>query len=183
MGLSPRSAHADSGRTAQRFAKLSPSAAAIFRVLGSGTGGFSLAGLGKFKIDGFAAGPAHDEVESELELGVLATILEAGWIADLNAIAGRGLGDDGETDAEGRLRLARRVGSMLQLGIDGQARVRLAGPRTLPNGRSWDFAAGPQALLWVNHFYGSITAGPTTMGLTSSNIGWMAVASFGGTTF
>jgi hypothetical protein len=161
----------------------SPSAAVIVGLYGNRSEGLSLSGLGKFKIDGFAAGPDHDEVESELEIGFLASFVESGWLLDLNAIAGRGLGDDGETDAEGRLRFARSLGSMFRLGVDGQARARLSGPRTLPNGRTWDFAAGPQAVLGLDNFYGSLTAGPTTSGLTSSNVGWVAMAAVGGTTF
>jgi hypothetical protein len=161
----------------------SPSGAVIARLYGSGSQGLSFSGLGKFKIDGFAAGPKHDEVESEIEIGFLASVVDSGWLLDLNAIAGRGLGDDGETDAEGRLRLARSLGSMLRLGVDGQARARLSGPRTLPNGRTWDFAVGPQALLGLDNFYGSFTAGPTTSGLTSSNVGWAVMAAVGGTTF
>ena len=161
----------------------SPSAAVIVGLHGNRTEGLSLSGLGKFKIDGFAAGPDHDEVESEIEIGFLASVAEPGWLFDLNAIAGRGLGDDGETDAEGRLRFARSLGSMFRLGVDAQARARLSGPRTLPNGRTWDFAAGAQTLLGVDNFYGSLTAGPTTSGLTNSNVGWVVVAAVGGTTF
>jgi hypothetical protein len=161
----------------------SPSAAGIVRLYGSGKEGLSLGGIGKFKIDGFAAGPTHDEVESEIEIGALLSYGYLGWHFDLNGIAGRGLGDDGETDAEGRLRLARDLGDWGRVGLDGQARARLSGPRDLPNGRTWDFAAGPQFLVQQGAFYGSITAGPSTMGLESKRVGLVAIATIGGTTF
>src|SRR5262245_37889580 len=85
----------------------SPSAAAIVRLVGNAREGFTLGALGKFKIDGFGKWANGDEVESELEMGALLSFAEAGWHADANAIAGRGLGDEGEMDAEGRLRLGR----------------------------------------------------------------------------
>jgi hypothetical protein len=93
------------------------------------------------------------------------------------------LGDEGEMDAEGRLRLGRDVGSWVRLGLDGQARVRVAGPMTLANGRTWDFAAGPQFLAYSGPFFGSLTAGPTTTGLVTNNVGFTAMLSVGGTTF
>jgi hypothetical protein len=165
------------------YGNFSPSAAVLFRALGDREAGWSLAALGKFKIDGFASGPDHDEVESEVEIGALASFARAGWFVDANSIVGRGTGDDGEVDVEGRLRLGRDVTRTLRLGIDGQARDRVAGPRYLPNGRTWDFAAGAQAVLSVSNFFGSLTAGPTTMGLQSSKVGWTVLASFGAVSF
>ena len=91
-------------------------------------------------------------------------------------------GDDGETDAEGRLRFGYDLGSLLRLGLDGQARARLGGPRYLPNGRTWDFAGGPQLLLGTGALYGAITAGPATQGLTSDGVGVAAALAVGGTT-
>jgi len=67
----------------------SPSAAGMFRLLGTGTDDVTIAALGKFKVDGFAGGPSHDEVESEIELGALLSYATAGWHLDLNAIGGR----------------------------------------------------------------------------------------------
>jgi hypothetical protein len=161
----------------------SPSAAAIVRLYGDGREGLTLGGLGKFKIDGFGKGPDGEEVESEIEIGALLSIAAAGWHLDANAIAGRGLGDEGEMDTEGRLRLGRDLGSWARLGVDSQWRVRVAGPLTLANGRSWDFAAGPQFLAYSGNFFSALTAGPTTMGLVSENVGWTAMLSVGGTTF
>jgi hypothetical protein len=161
----------------------SPSATAMVRLYGNGRAGLSLGALGKFKVDGFAAGPNHDEMESELEAGALLSYIEAGWYVDANAIGGMGLGDDGEADAEGRLRLGRDLGQNVRVGLDGQARLRLSGPRSLPNGRSWDFAAGPQVMAGFGNFFVSTTAGPSTVGLLSKAVGWTAMLAVGGTTF
>jgi hypothetical protein len=161
----------------------SPSATAIVRILGDGREGFTLGGLGKFKIDGFGKGPDGEEVESEIEAGALLSYASAGFHLDLNAIYGVGLGDEGEMDAEGRLRAGYDVGTWARVGIDSQARRRVAGPLNLPNGRSWDFAAGPQFLAYSGNFFGAVTAGPTTMGLISDKVGYTALLSVGGTTF
>jgi hypothetical protein len=163
--------------------EFSPSVAMIVNLYGDGAKGFSLGALGKFKIDGFAAGPSHDEVESEAELGALVSYRGESFYLDANAIAGRGMGDEGETDAEGRLRLGGRLGTYVRLGIDGQVRARAAGPRLLANGRTWDFAAGPQAAWSWDRWYGSFTAGPTTMGLVSRNVGWVATLAIGAIAF
>jgi hypothetical protein len=164
------------------FGNFSPSAAMVFRLYGTPGDGFSLGAIGKFKVDGFAGGPTRDEVEAEVELGMLASYVRSGWHVDLNAIAGRGTGDDGETDAEARLRIGRDFGQWVRLGVDGQTRVRLSGPKYLPNGQIWDFAAGPQIMIGSRHFYGALTGGPATMGLISPNVGWTVVASIGGST-
>ncbi len=163
--------------------EFSPSAAAIFRIYGDGREGLSLGALGKFKIDGFAGGPDRDEIESEIEIGGLVSYRGPFWYLDVNAIAGRGTGDDGETDAEGRLRLGRDLGDHVRVGIDGQVRARLAGPRYLANGRTWDFVAGPQGTFSWGQFYGALTAGPTTTALVTKNIGWSAILTVGGVAF
>lgn len=163
--------------------EFTPSAAALVRIVGTGGEGFSLAGLGKFKVDGFAAGPSHDEIESEVEAGAVASFAQAGWFVDLNAIGGRGTGDEGETDAEARLRFGHAIGERVRLGVDGQVRARVAGPRYLPNGRTWDFAAGPQAMLALDWLFAALTIGPSTTDLTTDKIGWSGVFSFGGASF
>jgi hypothetical protein len=160
----------------------SPSASAIVRLYGDGGQGLTLGALGKFKIDGFGKGPEGEEVESELEFGGLLSFASAGWHVDANAIGGVGLGDDGEVDTEGRLRLGYD-GQWARVGVDSQARVRVSGPLTLANGRSWDFASGLQLLGYSGNFFGAVTAGPTTMGLISRNVGYTALLSVGGTTF
>jgi hypothetical protein len=163
--------------------EFSPSAAAILRILGDGREGVSVGALGKFKVEGFAAGPNRDEIESELEMGALVSYRGARWYIDANSILGRGTGDDGETDAEGRLRFGQDIAGSFRLGIDGQIRARLAGPRYLANGRTWDFVAGPQAVFNWRTFYGSLTAGPTTMALATPDVGWSAVATMGAVAF
>jgi hypothetical protein len=164
------------------WGNFSPSAAAVVHLLGDPRDGWSLGALGKFKIDGFASGPNKDEVESELELGALISFVKLRWHADINAVAGRGLGDDGETDAEARFRLGRDLGRSFRLGIDSEGRVRVSGPKYLPNGRVWDFAAGAQLLFGSNQFFAVLTAGPATMGLIGPNVGFTSVLGFGGTT-
>jgi hypothetical protein len=164
------------------FGNFSPSVAGIVQLLGERRQGWSLGGLGKFKVDGFASGPHKDEIESELEVGALISLAEAGFHLDLNLIAGRGLGDDGETDTETRLRLGQELGKLVWLGLDAEARLRVSGPRTLPNGRSWDFAAGPQLLVGSGSFFAVLTAGPSTLGLLSQNVGFTSMLGLGGTT-
>jgi hypothetical protein len=164
------------------FGNFAPSAAAIVPLLGDRSGGFSLAALGKFKVEGFAMGP-NKEVESELETGLLLGYDRAGWHLDLNAITGFGLGDDGEIDTEGRLRVGYDVTSAFRLGLDGQGRYRLNGTNRLPGNRSGDFVVGPQAMLGSRHLFGALTAGPTSMGITDGDraVGFSTVLSVGGT--
>lgn len=174
------------------YGNFAPSAAVVVRIAGKNGDGWSLGGLGKFKVEGFGDGkpagagtpPAKPgEIESEVELGFLVSYAKSGGLHfDLNAITGMGTGDDGEVDAEGRLRLGYDLTHLLRLGVDGQIRGRLNGPTYLPNGRIWDFAAGPQAILGSKSFFGSFTGGPATMGLVSDRVGWNAIASVGGTT-
>ena len=90
--------------------------------------------LAKFKIEGFGVGP-NNEVESEVEGGLLLSYAQYGWRFDANAITGFGLGDDGEIDVEGRVRLAYDLGSRVRLGIDGQTRVRASGTTNLLGNR------------------------------------------------
>jgi hypothetical protein len=172
---------ADAHRSLAR--EFSPSVAAIARLYGNGLTGLTLGVLGKFKVEGFSAGPNRDEIESEAEAGGLLSYAMSSWHLDMNVIAGRGLGDDGETDAEGRLRCGRDVTDWLRVGVDSQARARLAGPKYLPNGRTWDFAAGAQAIVGADHYFGALTAGPTTMNLVTKDVGWTAMLLAGGTTF
>jgi hypothetical protein len=163
------------------FGNFAPSAAAVVRLFGRPGDGFSLGALGKFKVDGFGVGP-NDEIESEVESGLLLSYAKLGWHLDLNAIGGMGLGDDGEVDAEARARFGRDIGSLLRVGLDGQARMRVAGATKLVGGRTWDFAGGPQVLVGSGHFFGAVTGGPATMGVAAPIVGWTSIVSFGGTT-
>ncbi len=172
---------ADGQRNA--YGNFSPSLAVVARLLGTREAGWSLGALGKFKVDGFASGPARDEIEAEVELGLLLSFARRRWHIDLNAIGGQGTGDDGEIDLEGRLRVGRDLGRWARVGIDGEVRARLAGPRYLPNGRTWDFSAGPQLLVGASRLFGALTAGPTTAGVLSDRLGASAVVTVGGSTF
>jgi hypothetical protein len=163
------------------FGNFAPSAAAIVRLLGRAGSGWSLGALGKFKVDGFDTGPGG-ETEAEMEGGILLSYAGHDWHFDLNAITGFGLGDDGEIDSEGRVRFGYDLGSLVRLGMDGQARYRLSGDKRLPGNRNGDFALGPQVLVGSSHFFGAFTAGPATMGVVNKDVGWTAVVSLGGTT-
>jgi hypothetical protein len=170
----------DAPRDVYLLDRFAPSAAAIVRILGTPNDGFSLAGLGKYKVEGFGT-DRHGETESELETGLLLSYAKYGFHSDLNAITGFGLTDDGEIDTEGRLRIGYDVTRIVRIGADGQFRYRLAGASRLLNGALWDFAAGPQILVGTSHFFGALTGGPTTMGLTRGGVsGWSMIASLGG---
>jgi hypothetical protein len=162
------------------FGNFAPSFAAVVRLVGAAERGFSLGALGKFKVDGFHAGAEHDEIESEVEAGLLASYAGAATHLDANLIGGHGTGDDGETDVEGRLRAGRDLGRFVRLGVDSQLRVRATGPRVL--GRTWDFVAGPQVVVGTRSFYASLTSGPTTVGI-ADGVGWSGLVSVGGVPF
>jgi hypothetical protein len=152
-----------------------PSFAGIVRLVGG------LSALAKFKIDGFAEGP-EGEMESELEAGLLFSYARESFHADVNAIAGAGLGDEGEVDSEARARIGLDVTSHVRVGADGQGRFRLAGDRRLPGNRTWDFAAGPQIVVAASPFFAALTSGPCTMS-TASKLGWSSILSLGAATF
>jgi hypothetical protein len=65
--------------------------------------------------------------------------------------------------------------------LDGQFRLRVAGPKYLPNGRSWDFAAGAQTVVGNQHFFGAFTFGPSTMGVLTRAVGVVGMLALGGT--
>jgi hypothetical protein len=171
----------DARRDVYLLDHFSPSLAAVVRLLGSPVDGWSLGALAKYKVEGFGTDPNGD-TESEIESGLLVSFARRGWHLDLNAIAGAGLTDEGEIDTEGRLRFGYDASEAVRVGADGQARWRLAGTGTLPGGRTWDFAAGPQIAIGSGHFFGLLTAGPTTMGITRAGVvGWNGIATFGAT--
>jgi hypothetical protein len=156
-----------------------PSAALVARLLGLPGDGWSMGAIGKYKIEGFGTDP-DGNTESEMEGGLLLSFGRRGFHLDLNGVTGFGLTADGEIDVEGRLRVGYDLSSLVRVGLDGQGRWRLAGDLRLPGNRTWDFAAGPQVLVSTGPFFGSITAGPTTMGLTApSVVGGVAMASVG----
>ncbi|MDB4993491.1 MAG: hypothetical protein JWM74_923 [Myxococcaceae bacterium] len=170
----------DASRNA--LGELTPSAAVVVRILGRPGDGWSLGGLAKMKLEGFGD-EARKEIEGELEGGLLTSYARGGWHLDLNAIAGAGLGDEGEADAEGRARLGHDLGSFTRLGFDTQARFRIAGDKRLPGDRTWDFAAGPEAVFAFGRMYGSLFTGATSSTVPGvQRLGWLSVVSLGGVT-
>jgi hypothetical protein len=162
--------------------QLTPSAAVVVRLVGDPGDGFCLGGLTKMKLQGFAD-EASKEIEGELEAGLLTSYARGGWHLDLNAIAGAGLGDDREADAEGRVRLAHDLGSFTRLGFDSQARIRIAGDQRLPGDRTWDFSAGPEAFFGFGRVFGSVFTGARSSAVPSTQrLGWLSVVTFGGVT-
>jgi hypothetical protein len=101
---------------------------------------------------------------------------------DTNVIGGIGLTDDREVDTEARFRIGFDVTSFLRLGIDEQARWRVSGATKLPGNRNWDYAGGAQVLVSWGNFFGALTAGPTTMGVSDTKAGWMGVVTVGAVT-
>jgi hypothetical protein len=165
------------------YGEFAPSLGATFRLYGTRGKGLELGALGRYKIDGFGRGPDGDEVEGELETGFLIGYHEGRYHLQANTILGVGTGDDGEIDVEARARLGRDLGKYVRVGIDGQSRIRVGGPRLLSNGRSWDWVVGPQVFIGHENFFAAFTAGPSTVGTTTKNIGAVAILSIGGTAF
>jgi hypothetical protein len=159
--------------------QLTPSGAIVVRILGERAEGWSVGGVGKMKLQGFGA-EAAKEVEGELEMGLLGSYAARGWHLDVNAIGGAGLGDDGDADAEGRLRVAHDLGGSVRLGVDSQARFRVAGDKRLPGDRVWDFSAGPEAFFGFGQLFGSLFTGATTLG--AARVGWSSIVTVGGLT-
>jgi hypothetical protein len=160
--------------------RFTPSVAVTGRILGKPERGWTFGLLGKWKAEGFGVGPHGDEIESELEGGLLLSLNDDVWHLDLNALGGGGTGPAGEADTEARARFGYDLGRLVRLGLDGQVRFRVAGPKYLPNGRTWDFVAASQLMVGSSNFFGAFTAGPTTMGVQSEAVGGTAVLSFGG---
>jgi hypothetical protein len=148
-----------------------PSAGIIVRLFGSRVEGWALSIGGKYKADGFA------DVGGETELGFFGSYARNGWHADANAVVGAGF-EEKESDGEARFRLGYEVAPSVRVGIDGQARYRLAGSRTLAGGRRWDAVGGPQVGVSFGPVYSTVTVGPSSVDV-ASGIGWTATASVG----
>jgi hypothetical protein len=162
--------------------RFTPSVAVTGRFYGDRGEGLSLAVLGKWKAEGFGVGPHGDEIESELEGGVLMTVSADRFHLDTNLLGGGALGGSGEADAETRVRAGIDVGRSVRLGVDGQFRLRVGGPKYLPNGRIWDFAACLQSIVGNQNLFGAMTFGPSTMGLLTDHVGLVGMLALGGTT-
>jgi len=152
--------------------EIAPSAGLLVTALGSRKQGWALAGLGRYKLEGFA------EAEGEVEAGVLFSLARGRWFADVNGIMGTAF-EESELDGEGLLRAGFVATDWLTVGVDSQVRYRLAGDLKLAGGRSWDAVAGPQLVASYSHFFAALSGGPTTMGI-ANGIGWSTLAVIGG---
>jgi hypothetical protein len=159
--------------TAERFddKHFAPSASLAYRILGSLEDGWALAAMGTYKAEGFA------EMEGEVELGAMFSLLRDRWHFDFNAVAGGGLEESEEFDAEAKLRVGYDVTDWFRVGLDSRGRYRLRGDRTLIGGRKGDFIGGPQVIASWSQFYGALLAGPSTVDIASNvgAAGWLTV--------
>jgi hypothetical protein len=153
--------------------EFAPSASLAVRILGSVEDGWALGAMGTYKAEGF------DQLEGELEFGALFSLLQKRWHFDLNAVAGGGLEESEELDAEAKLRVGYDVVDWFRLGIDSRARYRLRGPVALAGGRSGDIVAGAQAIASWSQFYAAILAGPSTVDV-ASGVGFATSLTAGG---
>jgi hypothetical protein len=165
------------------YREFSPALGATFRLMGKPGEGLNLGALVRYKVDGFGRGPTKDEVEGELEGGMLVGYHQKRLHLELNTILGVGTTEEGEVDVEARGRVGYDLSEHLRVGVDGQSRFRVAGPGILSNGQSYDWVLGPQAMVSSGHFFGSFLAGPTTTGTISPKVGAIVAISVGGTTF
>jgi hypothetical protein len=165
------------------YKDFSPSFGATYRFIGNANRGLNLGALARYKVDGFGKGPDKDEIEGELEGGALLGYHRGRLHFDTNAILGVGTTEDGDADVEARVRAGYDLNQYVRLGIDGQLRVRVAGPRALANRSSNDWVVGPQVTLGAGRFFGTLLAGPTTTGTLSANVGTVVTVAVGATTF
>jgi hypothetical protein len=159
--------------TGQRYADghFAPSASIAYRMLGSLDEAWSLAAMGTYKAEGFA------EIEGEVELGVLFSILKSRWHFDVNAVAGGGFEESEELDAEAKVRAGYDVADWLRIGADARGRYRLRGDKLLAGARQGDVIGGPQIIARWSRFYGAALMGVSTVDVASGAgaVGWLSV--------
>ena len=170
------------GRTGD--SRWAPAATGAFRFLGSLTQGFALAGLARYKAEGFT------EYGGEIELGIGGSLRSHRLVLDGNLVMGVGLEDEGatarsdtgtepptEVDGEAKLRFGYEVTDVLRLGVEGQSRKRFSGSRQLAGGRTSDVAFGAQAMLRLSPMFASLTVGPTTRDVERGvgAFGWVTI--------
>jgi hypothetical protein len=153
--------------------RYAPSGTVFVRFLGDRERGFALGALARYKLEGF------DEAGGEVEGGVAASYARGRTHLDANAVAGGGLEESEEVDAEVKLRAGWDVVGPLRLGVDGQLRKRVAGGATLAGGRTWDVVAGGQAQIGLGRFFAAATAGPSTVQV-ADGLGWTGLVTVGG---
>jgi hypothetical protein len=154
--------------------EVAPSAGLLVVIVGSREDRWAVSGLGRYKAEGFA------EIEGEAELGVALSINPGRFHFDTNLVAGGGL-EESETDGEFLARVGWDAAPWFRIGADGRVRRRFGGDRVLAGGRSWDAIGGAQALASLGQFFGSLTAGPSTVGV-ADGMGWSALVVAGGVT-
>jgi len=152
-----------------------PSISVQVRIAGDRGKGWAVAGLARYKTEGFA------EIEGEAEFAMLVSYAQSRSHFDLNAVVGTAL-EERESDAEAAARAGYDVLPFLRLGAEARFRRRIAGTTALPGGRDWDLLAGPQLLVYSGAFFGALTGGPSTVGLPAE-VGWTAIATLGGAAF
>jgi len=170
------------GRTSD--SRWAPAATGSFRFLGSFAQGFALAGLARYKAEGFT------EYGGEIELGLGGGLRSHRLVLDGNLVMGVGLENEGagaqsetgkvaptEVDGEAKLRFGYEVTDILRLGVEGQSRKRFSGSRQLAGGRTSDVAFGAQAMLRLAPMFAALTAGPTTRGVERGvgAFGWLTI--------
>ena len=155
--------------------RFAPALTAQVRILGGERDGWALAALARYKAEGFA------ELEGEMEAGLLGSASGSGLHLDTNLVFG-GDFDGGESDGEFLARGGYDVLNFLRIGAEGRFRSRLSGNTELPGHRSWDAFGGGQILAFADHYFGAVTGGPSTVGI-SDQLGWSVIASAGGVKF
>ena len=185
VGRSHRPAH-DRRRRPRNVSKdFSPSAAAIVRLYGNGGEGLTLGALGKFESTGRQR--TGRRRGRERGRSRRPPVVRVGRLSISTSTRSTALGSatKGRVDSEGRLRIGYHLGTWARVGVDGQARVRVAGPLTLANGRFRGTSPQGRRCSPIRATSsGAATAGPTTMGLVSDkrSAGRRRLA-VGGTTF
>jgi len=155
--------------------QFAPAATAQVRIVGSEREGWALGALARYKTEGFAT------LESEVEAGLLGSVNRNRLHVDLNLVVG-GDFDGQEGDGELLVRGGYEVLPFFRVGAEGRGRYRVAGNTDLPGGRTWDVFAGPQLFAFSDHYFGALTAGPSTVAMVD-RLGWSAIACAGGVMF
>jgi len=147
----------------------SPTVSAQFAFLGSQREGYALSVLAQYKAEGFT------EAGGELESGLFAAFRRHGWYVNLGALVGFGLEEEGEeggakeeegeVDAEGKLRIGYEVLGALRVGAIARFREQLSGERRLAGGKNWDFLGGPELIGSFGPWMVAASGGPTTLGV------------------
>lgn len=166
--------HVFGGRTSD--GRWAPDATAHVTFLGSTRDGYALGALARYKLEGFS------EAGGEVELGLTGGLRTRRFYLDVNAIFGAGLEEEegGEMDGELKLRTGIAATDALRVGIDGRARKRMNGSRTLAGNKTWDALGGPQISLALGSLYCAVQGGATTVSI-ADGVGVFGLATVGAT--